>query len=91
VGSFPLQVFVALFDEENQFLKMNIGPSLIQTLLAGEESPFSVPVYGVEEGDSVGSYVVLLMEMWRIERQAHLRKSPYSMKFRDYRHTTRHG
>jgi hypothetical protein len=46
------------FDEENQFLKMNIGPSLIQRLSTGEESHFSIPVYGVEEGDNVGSYVV---------------------------------
>jgi hypothetical protein len=50
-----IQVFVALFDEENQFLKTNIGPFLIQTLSAWEESHFSVPVYGVEEGDSVGA------------------------------------
>jgi hypothetical protein len=53
-----IQIFVALFDEENQFLKMNIGPSLIQRLSTGEESHFSIPVYGVEESDSVGSYVV---------------------------------
>jgi hypothetical protein len=53
-----IHIFVALFDEENQFLKMNIGPSFIQRLSTGEESPFSIPVYGVEEGDSVGSYVV---------------------------------
>jgi hypothetical protein len=53
-----IQIFVALFDDENQFLKMNIGPSLIQRLSTGEESHFSIPVYGVEEGDSVDSYVV---------------------------------
>jgi hypothetical protein len=53
-----IQIFVALFNEENQFLKMNIGPSLIQKLSAGEESHFSIPVYGVEEGDSVRRYVV---------------------------------
>jgi hypothetical protein len=53
-----IQIFVALFDKENQFLKMNIGPSLVQTLAAGEKSQFSIPVYGVEDGDSIGSYVV---------------------------------
>jgi hypothetical protein len=53
-----IQVFVALFDEENQFLKMNIGPSLIQTLSAGERISFLCTCLRVEEGDNAGSYVV---------------------------------
>lgn len=53
-----IQIYVALFDKDNQFLKMNIGPSLIQTLSEGEKSHFSIPVYGIEQTDSVGRYFV---------------------------------
>jgi hypothetical protein len=40
---------------------MNIGLSLTQTLSASEKCHISIPVYEVEEGDSVGRYVVFAL------------------------------